>query len=114
MYGFTSQNASVYDIYSNVATTKQRVLNFENIKVNNYKPCVKIDKNNVKALEFLDLISIVYKYSEIDNNEIKRKAQKYVKKNNIDFRKVKKYIEIYPAIVYKNLYKTGLMKYLIL
>jgi hypothetical protein len=113
MYGFTTQNASGYDIYSNAATTKQRVFNFENRKVNIYKPYVKINKDNVKVLEFLELMRNVYKYSELNNEGTKRKINEYIEINNINFNKVKKYIEYYPDIIYKNIYKAGLMNKLI-
>ena len=113
MYGFTTQNASGYDIYSNIATTKQRVFNFENRKVNIYKPYVKINKENIKVLEFLELMCNVYKFSELNNDEIKRKINEYVKINSIEFNKVKEYIEYYPDIVYKNIYKAGLMNELV-
>lgn len=113
MYGFTTQNASGYDIYSNIATTKQRVFYFENRKVNIYKPYVKINKENIKVLEFLELMCNVYKFSELNNDEIKRKINEYVKINSIEFNKVKEYIEYYPDIVYKNIYKAGLMNELV-
>lgn len=113
MYGFTTQNASGYDIYSNAATTKQRTLTIDNRKVNVYKPYVKINKGNVKVLEFLELIRNVYKCSELSDKDIKRKINKYIKIYNINFNKVKKYIEYYPNIIFRNFYKLGLMKKLI-
>jgi len=113
MYGFTTQNASGYDIYSNAATTKQRTLTIDNRKVNVYKPYVKINKGNVKVLEFLALMCNVYKYSELNNEGTKRKINEYIKINNINFNKVKNYIEYYPDMIYKNIYKAGLMNKLI-
>ena len=113
MYGFTTQNASGYDIYSNAATTKQRTLTIDNRKVNVYKPYVKINKGNVKVLEFLELIRNVYKCSELSDKDIKRKINKYIKIYNINFNKVKKYIEYYPNIIFRNFNKLGLMKKLI-
>lgn len=113
MYGFTTQNASGYDIYSNKASTKQRTLNIDKRRVNIYKPYVEINKENVKTLEFLELICIIYKYSEISSTEIKKKLRAYIKTNNIDFKKVKKYISYFPDIVYKNLYKAGVMNELV-
>ena len=113
MYGFTTQNALGYDIYSNAATTKQRALIIDNRKVNVYKPYVEINKENVKVLEFLELMRNVYKYSELNNEGIKRKINEYIKINNINFNKVKKYLEYYPNIIYKNIYKAGLMNKLI-
>lgn len=113
IYGLTTQNASVYDIYSNAATTNQRALNIEKRKVNIYKTYVKINKDNIKVLEFLELMCNVYKYSELNNDEIKRKINEYIKINNINFKKVKKYIEYYPDVIYKNIYKAGLMNELV-
>lgn len=113
MYGFTSQNSSGYDIYSNKASTKQRTLNIDKRRVNIYKPYVKVNKKNVKILEFLELICIVYKYAEINNEEVKKKIRTYIKINKIDFEEVKKYISYFPDIVYKNLFKLGLMNELV-
>lgn len=112
-YGFTSQNPSVYEICSNDATTKMRKLDVGGNKLVIYKPLALITKDNVRELEFLDLMCIIDKYSELSGDEYKRKLREYVKKVGINFDIVKKYISLYPNVVYKNIYEGGLMNELV-
>ncbi len=112
-YGFTSQNPSVYEICSNDATTKMRKLDVGGNKLVIYKPLALITKDNVRELEFLDLMCIIDKYSELSGDEYKRKLKEYVKKVGINFDIVKKYISLYPNVVYKNIYEGGLMNELV-
>lgn len=112
-YGFTSQNPSVYEICSNDATTKMRKLDVGGNKLVVYKPLALITKDNVRELEFLDLMCIIDKYSELSGDEYKRKLREYVKKVGINFDIVKKYISLYPNVVYKNIYEGGLMNELV-
>ncbi len=112
-YGFTSQNPSVYGICSNDATTKMRKLDVGGNKLVIYKPLALITNDNVRELEFLDLMCIIDKYSELSGDEYKRKLREYVKKVGINFDIVKKYISLYPNVVYKNIYEGGLMNELV-
>ena len=112
-YGFTSQNPSVYEICSNEATTKMRKQDVGGNNLIIYKPLALITKDNVKELEFLDLMSIIDKYSELNGDEYKWKLKEYVKKVNINFDIVKKYISLFPNVVYKNIYEGGLMNELV-
>ena len=112
-YGFTSQNPSVYEICSNEATTKQRKLDIDGNNLIIYKPLSIITRDNIKELEFLSLMSIIDKYSELSGTEYKNKLREYVKSAGIDFLKVKEYISLFPAITYKNIYEGGLMNELV-
>ncbi len=112
-YGFTSQNPSIYELYSNNATTKQRKIEVDGSTIIIYKPKVCITKKNKKELEFLNLMSIIDKYSEISGEEYKLKLKEYIKENQINFTIVKEYISLYPSIVYKNIYDGGLMNELV-
>lgn len=112
-YGFTSQNPSVYEICSNEATTKQRKLDIDGNNLIIYKPLSIITKYNIKELEFLSLMSIIDKYSELSGIEYKNKLREYVNNVGIDFNKVKEYISLFPTIVYKNIYDGGLMNELV-
>ncbi len=109
MYGFTTQVSAVYSIVSNAATTKERKLNIKDRRVIIYKPYVEITNENVNELEFLELMRVLYKYAEINEKEIKKELNKYIQEKNIDFNKVKKLISYYPSIVYKNLYRSGII-----
>ena len=112
-YGFTSQNPSTYEICSNEATTKMRKLNVDGNNLIIYKPLVLITKDNVKELEFLYLMSVIDKYSELSGDEYRKKLKDYVNKMNINFNKVKKYISLFPDVLYKNIYEGGLMNELV-
>ena len=112
-YGFTSQNPSIYEICSNEATTKQRKLDIDGNNLIIYKPLVPITKDNIKELEFLSLMSIIDKYSEISGEEYKRKLREYVNMVGINFIIVKEFISFFPNVVYKNIYEGGLMNELV-
>jgi hypothetical protein len=112
-YGFTSQNPSIYEICSNEATTKQRKVDIDGNSLVIYKPLSIITKDNIKELEFLSLMSIIDKYSELSGIEYQNKLREYVNSAGIDFDKVKKYISLYPVVVYKNIYEGGLMNELV-
>lgn len=108
-YGFTSQNPSVIEISSNKATTKQRKNNIDGFTIIIYKPVTKITKENLSALQFLDLMVTIDKYSELKKSELKIKLKEFIYKTNVDFELVKKYISLYPMCVYKNIYESGMM-----
>ena len=112
-YGFTSQNPSVYEICSNEASTKQRKLDIDGNNLIIYKPLSLITKDNIRELEFLSLMSIIDKYSELSGLEYRNKLKEYVNKVGINFIIVKEYISLFPAIVYKNIYEGGLMNELV-
>lgn len=112
-YGFTSQNPSVYEICSNGATTKQRKLEIDGNNLIIYKPVSLITKDNIKELEFLSLMSIIDKYSELSGIEYRNKLREYVDNVGINFNVVREYISLFPTVVYKNIYEGGLMNELV-
>ena len=111
--GLTTQNSSVYEICSNIATTKQRKLTIDGVNMIIYKPIIEISSENYKELQFLDLMLILDKYSEIKQEELKVKLRKYVAEENLNFVLIKKYLPLYPDRVYRNLYYGGLMSELV-
>jgi len=112
-YGFTSQNPSVYEICTNAATTKQRKIEIDGNNLIIYKPLSVITKENIRELEFLDLMTVIDKYSELSGEEYKNKLREYVNNADINFNIVKEYISLFPAVVYKNIYEGGLMNELV-
>lgn len=108
-FGFTTQNPSCYEICSNEATTKQRKQTVDGNTIIVYKPLVSITEKNKSALQFLDLMSIIDKYSEISGDELVAKLKKYVETVGIDFSVVKEILPLYPDKVYRNIYDGGLM-----
>ena len=108
-YGFTTQNPSCYEICSNEATTKQRKYEIDGNTILVYKPVADVTEKNRLALQFLDLMSMIDKYSEISGAERLSKLKKYVSAVKLDFQTVKEYLPLYPDKVYRNIYEGGLM-----
>ena len=113
MYGFTTQNPSCYEVCSNEASTKQRKLDIEGRQIIVYKPVVEISPENKGALQFLDLMSTIDKYSEIQGEEFVKKIKNFISFAGVDFKEVKKYIGLFPDRVYRNIYQGGLMNELV-
>ena len=113
MYGFTTQNPSCYEVCSNEASTKQRKLDIDGRQIIVYKPVVDISEENRSALQFLDLMSTIDKYSEITGEEFANKIKVFAAKIGADFEQVKKYIGLFPDRVYRNIYEGGVMRELV-
>lgn len=113
MYGFTTQNPACIEVCSNEATTKQRKLDIAGRKVIIYKPVAEINKENKTALQFLDLMSSIDKYSELSGEEFQNKLKEFVRLLNVDFTKVREYLSLFPDRVYRNIYQGGLMSELV-
>lgn len=113
MYGYTTQNPSCLEICSNEATTTQRKVNIDGRQLIVYKPLTKITEKNRAALQFLDMMSCIDKYSELSGDALKKKNREFVKLLNVDFDIVKEYISLFPDRVYKNIYQGGLMNELV-
>lgn len=113
MLGITSQNPSFLEVCSNAATTKQRKINILGFNILVYKPIKEITSDNIKELQFLDLMTNIDKYSELDINEQKKKLQDYINNNNLNFELIKEYLPLYPDRIYKNLYNGGIMNELV-
>ena len=64
-------------------------------------------------MQFLDLMSVIDKYSEISGVELKVKLKKYVDYIALDYQMVKNCISLYPDKVYRNIYEGGLMRELV-
>ena len=108
-YGFTTQNPSCYEICSNEATTKQRKQTVDGNTIIVYKPVVDITEKNKSALQFLDLMSVVDKYSEITGTALKDALKRFTETIQVDFSVVKELLSLYPDKVYRNIFEGGLM-----
>ena len=113
MYGFTTQNPSCFEVCSNEASTKQRRLDIDGRQIIVYKPVADITKENRGALQVLDLMSTIDKYSEISGDEFASKLKTFVVTVGVDFGQVKKYLPLFPDRVYRNIYQGGLMNELV-
>lgn len=113
MFGFTTQNPATIEVCTNAATTAHRKKDIDGYQIIEYKPVVEINSDNVSALRFLDLMTTIDQYSEIKDDEYKNKLKEFVKKTKVNFNEVKKYLSLYPAKTYKNIYDGGLMNELV-
>ena len=113
MYGFTTQNPSCYEVCSNEASTQQRKVDVDGRQIIVYKPVVKVSKENRSALQFLDLMSTIDRFSEVSGNEFTMKIKNFISTVGVDFEQVKKYLSLFPDRVYRNIYQGGLMSELV-
>lgn len=113
LYGFTTQNPACIEVCSNEATTKQRKFDIDGRKIIVYKPLTEINEENITALQFLDLMSSINRYSELSGKELQNKLKEFIKIVNVDFVKVKEYILLFPDRVFRNIYQGGLMNELV-
>lgn len=113
MYGFTTQNPSCYEVCSNEASTKQRRLEIDGRQIIVYKSVTEVSKENKGALQFLDLMSTIDKYSAVKGDEFSGKIKIFIEQAGVDFGQVKRYIELFPDRVYRNIYQRGLMSELV-
>ena len=93
------------EVCSNEASTKQRKLDVDGRQIIVYKPVVSISKENKGALQFLDLMSTIDKYSEVSGDEFAAKLKAFVTAADVDFGQVKKYLQLFPDRVYRNIYQ---------
>ncbi len=111
--GFTSQNPSCYEICSNATTTKQRRLEIDGRTLIVYKPLATVTAENKTALQFLDLMRDVDRYSEYTGDELQKKLREFVQSVTLDFEQVKEYLLLYPDKTFRNIYEGGLMSELV-
>ena len=78
-----------------------------------YKPVVEISKENKGALQFLDLMSTIDRYSEVSGDEFAVKIKDFISSVGVDFGQVKNYLSLFPDRVYRNIYQGGLMNELV-
>ena len=107
--GLTTQLPSVYEVYSNMATTSSRNSTIAGFRIILRRPCVSVTDDNVDVLRFLDLLKDVTAISELDSESLKNQLLKYLNKKNISIDKIRQYLPNYPERIYKNMYEVGLL-----
>lgn len=107
--GFTTQNEmNSYTIYSNETTSSMRNYKIRNYQIIVKKPYEIITEKNMAALKILTVI--LDDYTELEDKEYSLKIQEYITKNNIPKKQLLLLAEKYPNKIYKNLYKSGVIK----
>ena len=108
-YGFTTQNPAAYEVCSNKATTKQRKQTIDGNTIIVYKPMTTITEKNKSSLQFLDLMSVIDKYSEVTGRERIERLKRFAELIRVDFSVVKDLLPLCSDRVYRNIYEGGLM-----
>ena len=107
--GLTTQNPSLYEVYTNKATTDYRQTQIGNLRVILRRPYCEIDESNAATLQFMDLLKEIDEVAEINGNELTDRLLSYMQKNNIKFENIKTFLPYYPDRIYKNMYEVGLL-----
>ncbi|MBQ9364892.1 MAG: hypothetical protein IJT82_03860 [Schwartzia sp.] len=102
--GFTSQNSAFIEVCSNKATSRQRINVVDGIRIIIYKPKTEITNDNVSTLQFLDLLSLLDKFCEIEGIELKERIKRFILLNNVNLSLLKNYLSLFPEKIYKYLY----------
>ena len=108
-YGFTTQNPAAYEVCSNEATTKQRKQTIDGNTIIVYKPMTAVTEKNKSSLQFLDLMSVIDKYSEVTGRERIERLKRFAELIRVDFSVVKDLLPLCSDRVYRNIYEGGLM-----
>jgi hypothetical protein len=107
--GITSQVASVYEVYSNKATTEYRDMELGGMRVILRRPYVEVNDANVCALQFLDLMKEVSDIAELRGKELTDRLLEYMRRKGLSFDALKRYLPYYPDKIYRNMYEVGLL-----
>lgn len=107
--GLTTQVPTVYEVYTNKATTDYRETTLGNIHIIIRRPCVEVNNMNIRALQFLDLVKEVSDISELKGTELTEKLTGYMKSCGLSFDTLKQYFSYYPDRIYRNMYEAGLL-----
>ena len=109
LVGLTTQVPMIYEVVSNNATTDYRKIMIGKTKVIVRRPKVPVTNENVRILQFLDLIKDVDVYSEEEGDDLKKRMLEIMKKLGITFSALEPYLSYYPEKIYKNMYETGVL-----
>ncbi|MGM9583794.1 MAG: DUF6088 family protein [Phascolarctobacterium sp.] len=107
--GLTTQAPAVVEIVSNKASRDYREAKLGQIGIILRKPKVLVTSQNVKVLQFLDLIKDLNTFIDISITEAREKLIHYMQVSGLSFAMIKPYFKYYPAKIYQNLYEVGLM-----
>lgn len=109
MAGLTTQVPVIYEVVSNNATTDYRKVMINKTRVIVRRPKVLVTNENVRILQFLDLLKDVDVYSEEQGDNLKKRMLEIMKKMDITFSALEPYLSYYPEKIYKNMYETGVL-----
>lgn len=102
--GLTTQVPMKYDVVTNKATKDYREVKLAQSTIIVRKPRIEVTSANYLSLQFLDLIKDIDSLSELEGLSLNSKLKDYIKKANLQFKEIEKYLDYYPDKIYKNLF----------
>lgn len=110
--GITTQMPSVKEIVSNEMGNPIKRIEKNNRSFVIRKARIEITENNVRVLQFMDLLKDIEQYSEIEKADLSDCLTDYVRRFNITKSQIDEYLPLYPDKIYKSIYETGLINVL--
>lgn len=107
--GISSQVPFVQEIVSNDIGTAVKPISMGNCSFIIRKSRTEVTKDNVKILQFLDLLKDLDLYSELPKDMLKQRLVQYILQNEISKDAIDKYISLYPDKIYKSIYEMGII-----
>jgi predicted transcriptional regulator of viral defense system len=107
--GITTQMPSVMEIVTNEMGNPIKRIEKGNRSFIVRKTRTQITENNVRILQFMDLLKDIEQYSELNGKELTDCLARYVRNFNITKSEIDKYLPLYPHKIYKSIYETGLI-----
>lgn len=105
--GINKRHSEIIEIVSNNMTSNKKLKSGYHTQFLIRKPRIRVDDNNYKILQLLDLLKDIDIIAE-DINHAEIVLKDYIRDNDIKRDIVDKYIEVYPIKIYKNFYKMRL------
>ena len=105
--GLSTQVPNLFELVSNNESTRVRDIYIGNQRIRARRSRTKVTKQNVKALQFLDLMNTISP-SSLDDTE-RYMLNKYVKGSDITRNEISRYIKFFPARAMKNMIESGVV-----
>ncbi len=105
--GLTSQTSPQREIISNVVSNRKRKINIGKMIIDINSPKVKVNNNNYKLLQVLDILNDFEKYSEYDIFAVKENILNYLKNIKLTLKELNDIVSKYPLKAQLNFYKVG-------
>ena len=107
--GITSQLPLIYELVTNKATNDYREITLANSRVIIRKPKVRINNENWRSLQFMELLKDIDIFSELHGVKLTNHLIKYMKTAGITFADMDRYLDCFPDKIFRNMYRTGLI-----
>ncbi len=109
LLGLTTQMPAVIEVVTDKEATKGRTVTVGNQNVRLKCPAMRITKDNVLLLQFLDAVSTAEKYAELPKQEMTSLLKQYLRKNRFTQNQLAEVLSSVTARTAKKLIEWGLI-----